>query len=125
MTKNLIIIAFCSLLYSCTKGIDITVKNDRSYPVKNIKIYTSEQTNILRFDQIERGEDVTGFLSMSNSRTDGNYIIEFDSENHRLDSGRKREKTEAGYYTNGNPIDKNHIIFIHNDTIIWQSKLKN
>ena len=120
---------FVLLITACNngKGIDITVKNNRPYPIYNIEIYTSEQTNILKFGQIEEGKEVVGFLSMSKAKSDGHYVIQFDTGNFIIngESKRKVEKTQSGYYTNGSPLDKNHLILINKDTTIWQTTLKN
>lgn len=117
------------LLTSCgkEKGVDITIKNNRSYPIYNVEIYTSEQTNVLKFDQIDEEKEVAGFLSMSKAKSDGHYIIQFDTGSFIINGETKRkvEKTQSGYYTNGSPIDKNHIIIINKDTIKWHTQLKN
>lgn len=103
--KKLIFGIFILTLSSCNligkgSGIKFKIKNNSESTITNVEFYTSEKLVIAKFDKVEANENISGFLSMKNNKSDGEYILEFTREN------KINEKSSGGYYTNGSPSDK-------------------
>lgn len=111
-TIKIIFILF--FLNSCSfiNGIRVELKNETSFPITNVKFYTSEKLAYLNFVSVNVHENVTGFLSMARNQFDGSYVLEYTLSNGQV------KHFSNGYYTNGGSLDEKVIITIKNDTTI-------
>lgn len=107
LASILITINSCYLFKS---GLNFEIYNNSNSKVENIKFYTSEKLNFTKIDKIESKNKIMNFLSMRNNKADGHYILEFNRKD-----GRK-EKIQAGYYTNGSCLNNSITFEIQKDT---------
>ncbi|HMW39473.1 MAG: hypothetical protein K1X68_13040 [Saprospiraceae bacterium] len=110
------LIIFISCFYISSNGIKVQIKNDSSFPITNVKFYTSEAKSYLTFSSVKVKENVSGFLSMSKNKIDGSYVLEFTRFNG------KKELFSNGYYTNGGSLDDEVQITVKNDSAIMNFK---
>lgn len=114
--NKLIIIILLLALNSCSllkeNGINFEIKNNSDLAIENVKFYTSEKLDILEFKKIESNYIAKRFLSMTNNKIDGSYILEYN----RI--GGQTEVYSRGYYTNGGSLDELVQFEIKNDTIL-------
>lgn len=85
--------------------------NTTEKTIRNIKLYTSENKEVLTFGELKSGEKITDFLNMKKNKTDGHYILEFTNEEGEI------KKTTAGYYSNGKSLDQKISFEIEKDLI--------
>lgn len=112
---GILILAFNSCHFiGKESGIKVTITNKSATLVEDVKFTTSENLGELKFDKIEPHKSVSGFLSMEDNKSDGNYVLEFT----RM-SG-KRESNSYGYYTNGATLDSWVEFSIEKDTVIGE-----
>lgn len=112
--KNILLLISSFLLISCSyfkTGVEVEIINTTEKPVKNIKLYTSENKEVLTFATLKSGGKISDFLKMNENKTDGHYILEFTNEKGEI------KKTVAGYYSNGKSLDQKIIFEIEKDTI--------
>lgn len=107
-------LACCSLLAcnNLSNNIEVEVINKSEKSIKNIKLYTSEIKEVAKFEKIESNEMKSGFLKMTENKTDGHYIIEFTNEKG------ENKKAQGGYYSKGVPINDKIVFEIQKDTVI-------
>lgn len=114
--KKLVLLVIALTLTSCylfrENGIEVEITNNSGSPISDVKFTTSEYLNSLNYAAVSPDETVSGFLNMSENKTDGSYVLEFTRENG------KREMLGNGYYTNGGSLDSRVIFKIEKDTVI-------
>jgi len=109
--KRLIMVLLLFSLASCKeKGVSFEITNHSNFDITHVKFFTSEKLSQVKFDRIEAGKRVCGFLSMKTNRADGTYILEFTDHKGLV------KTVSAGYYTNGAPLDKSVLFEIDRDT---------
>ena len=114
--KKYIFALFLIFSISCLyegNGIDYLIKNTSEHPVTKVKFYTSERVNIAVVDSINAQGRSSGWLSMKKNKGDGNYILEFQRHNGKI------EKHSGGYYTN-KAISRFIEFEIQNDTVLFK-----
>lgn len=112
---GILILAFNSCHFiGKESGIKVTITNKSATLIENIRFTTSENLGELRFDKIEPHKSVSGFLSMKDTKSDGDYVLEFA----RMNS--KKESKSYGYYTNGVALDSCVEFSIEKDTVIGE-----
>jgi hypothetical protein len=112
--KKIIWILVLTVLVACShqeKGIEVKIENQSDFPITEVEFYTSQKISLVEFQRVEAGKSVSGFLSMKENTTDGNYVLGF-----RRNNGEK-ELRHDGYYTNGFPSAKRVIFEVQNDTV--------
>jgi len=112
--KNILVLITTFFLFSCdyfNTGVEVEIVNVSEKSIKNIKLYTSENKEVLTFGELKSGEKITDFLNMEENKIDGHYILEFITEDGEI------KKTIAGYYSNGKSLDQKIIFEIENDII--------
>jgi hypothetical protein len=117
MKKLIFAFACCSLL-ACnllSNKIEVEVINKSEKSIKNLKLYTSENKEMARFDEIAPNQAKSGFISMAENKTDGHYILEFTNEKG------ENKKAQGGYYSNGTPLNDKIIFEIQKDTVVTRS----
>lgn len=116
MRIKFLIILFSLALNSCyllkENGIDVKIKNNSDFAIENVKFYTSEKLDVLEFEKIESNYIAKRFLSMTNNKTDGSYILEYNR------TGEQTTVYSRGYYTNGGSLDQSVQFEIKNDTTL-------
>ena len=105
---------YCACHFPKENGVNIRIKNDSDLPITNLKFYTSEKLDSVRFNKIEARKSRTGFLSMKNNKTDGSYVLELTRDDETNDS------YSGGYYTNGGSLENKVIIEVKQDTAIFE-----
>ena len=112
--RNALILLF--IFTSCKsneeKGIMFRIQNESDTPISTIIFTTSEELNSAEFDVIEKTKSITGFLSIRDNKTDGNYVLQFT----RADG--KMTVQDYAYYSNGMPFDPWATFQIKNDTVV-------
>jgi hypothetical protein len=109
-------LVYVLILISCKpyteKGIAVIVKNSSSSTIHDTEIGTSEKLSTINNVILNPGKEINSFLKMKENKTDGSYIILYTLANG------KKENIDAGYYTNGAPIERSMYIDIQRDTTL-------
>jgi hypothetical protein len=109
-------LVYVIILLSCKhlteKGIQVTVKNSSSSTINEIEIGTSEKLATINYVKLNPGKEKNTLLTMKDNKTDGTYSIQYT-----LPDGKK-ENINAGYYTNGAPLEGSMFIDIKSDTTL-------
>ena len=119
--KKLIVIITLLTFSSCfllkENGIDVEIKNNSDLPIENVKFYTSEKLNVIKFDKIEPNQTVKNFLSMKDNQIDGSYTLEYNRV------GGEKEYSGGGYYTNGGSLNELVQFEVKKDTTLVKFKI--
>lgn len=115
MKKILLYFIFISL-FSCSflerkNGIEFKIENNSNSTIRDLKFFTSERTEIKKFENIQSNQNIADFLNMTKNKSDGHFILEFTKANG------KKVSRNYGYYTNGKALEKEIKFEIENDTI--------
>ena len=106
----------CLLAFSCKrhseKGIEFAIANRSGKPVAAVEVSAQIPEAAVYFDAIDADQLVTGFLSMEANTGDGSYTLRFTR------SGKPEENLNAGYFTNGGPLDRRIEFEIQMDTVV-------
>jgi hypothetical protein len=62
-------------------GVDFKISNKSDATISNIKLYTSEKLDCVLIEKLEKNKTENKFLSLNSNKCDGNYIIEFETNN--------------------------------------------
>ncbi|WP_299113007.1 hypothetical protein [uncultured Winogradskyella sp.] len=110
---NFCILLF-SLLISCSnnKG-EFIIVNESDFDIDSLSIMPDSKK---QFIYIEKGSKIKYSIAMDEVSSDGSYFISF-----RNVKDNKRIEQRFGYYTNGYQTEKEIVITIKNDTILFKS----
>lgn len=116
INNKFMFLVYVLMIISCKlhteKGIEVSVKNSSSSTIHDIKIGTSEKLSTINNLILNPGNEKNSFLIMMENKTDGSYIILYTLSNG------KQQNIDAGYYTNGAPMERSMYIDIQSDTAL-------
>ena len=91
-------------------GIKVEIINNSNERISDIEFTTSERLEVVQLKEVSPKETVIEFLSMKKNEVDGNYILTFNRANG------ENEIMQAGYYSNGTPLNKKISYTIEKDS---------
>ena len=92
-------------------GLVVEVQNQSHTTIKKVAFYADHPSNSFSTDSIRAGDTLKGFYYMKDNEGEGAYTFEFNR------SGKKNEKFERGYYTNGYNLEGGIVIEILTDSV--------
>ena len=113
--KKTVLLSFLFALLSCgnfSSSINIEIANNSKEVIKNIKFATSENKEVLTFEELKPGEKIKEVLAMDKNKQDGHYTLQFTDKNGNI------KQINSGYYSNGKPLDSEIIVSVEKDTTL-------
>ena len=109
LSASFLLLSLISCSFSGT-GIKVEIINNSDERISDIEFTTSEHLEVVQLKAMSPKETVTEFLSMKKNEVDGNYILTFNRANG------ENEIMQAGYYSNGTPLNKKISYTIEKDS---------
>jgi len=117
--KKLAFLSFLFAVISCnnfSNSINVEIANNTKEVIKNIQFATSENKEVLTFEELKPGKKIKKVLAMDKNKEDGHYTLQFTDKNGNI------KQLNSGYYSNGKPLESEIIVSVEKDTILIKVK---